>query len=225
VDSQLNTSDMVFTPLVITGRYVVEVTSLMLNKTRITEQFTTVVDSGSTFTYFPSLVYKQLTMLLFKAVGSDGPCWPLSVPLESFPPIRVFFGGALSNGVAWYADDYLYMVSPRGKPAQRCLAFSHAKDSVLGASWMQRKNVMFDITKGQLGVASANCPERKVRERNVFAEHEEEPQHALWTVRLVSVLILLTLGCGFYDKYSRQSRICDRDVQLRVPLEPIMEEM
>jgi len=282
VDESVHTSDMMFTPLVMAARYVVEVTSVMVNRTRIGEQFSAVIDSGSTFSYFSSQLYHQLTMLIYNAVGTQGPCWPASLPLDNFPPIHFFFGGSTANSVPWYPEDYLYLVRPRGAQhtdafknadqytnghavpstttsddhaststswfasgttsdgtpsrtqqravkAKRCLAFTHAKESIFGASWMQQKNVMFDITKGQLGVARAKCPERKVRDRNVFAQQEyKNPSHAEWTVRLVAVLLLLIFVCGFYDKYSRQARVsfdCDHNMRLRVPLEPILEEM
>lgn len=132
---------------------------------------TSLVDSGTTFTYFPSEVFKTLSAALIAACetssacgarreGSD--CWRLndgSTNPGRFPPLALAFR---DNTVAqWPPRAYLFQ---RGEPSLWCHAFADSgpkPGTVLGVSWMLHKNVIFDLEQSRLGLVEAECPQYK----------------------------------------------------------------
>jgi hypothetical protein len=133
----------------------------------------TIVDSGTTFTYFPEEVYKKLIDHLDRYCERHGGCGARRIDSECFrladlglgpqtnvgpvlfPPLRFMFGGV---EISWEADGYLQQ---RGEPGMWCQAFKpHALfQTVLGISWIIHNDIIFDIARSQLGVAKAHCPE------------------------------------------------------------------
>lgn len=80
--------------------------------------------------------------------------------LDNFPSIDVLFG---TVSIAWVPKAYLYR---KGGSSQWCYAFEDDganANTVLGASWMLHKEVIFDMVSQRVGVAQANCPEFKQR--------------------------------------------------------------
>jgi hypothetical protein len=138
----------------------------------------TVVDSGTTFTYLPLPIFQSIVAHLthycthhngcgatqepVAGSGLQGPgahCWRLANPAEGpihFPTIKFQFARGID--VDWDAKGYLHQ---RGQPGVWCQTFMQNSlfQTVLGISWMIHRDVIFDIKHGQLGVASANCPE------------------------------------------------------------------
>eukprot|EP00922_Rhytidocystis_sp_ex-Travisia-forbesii_P039591 GHVS01058871.1.p1 GENE.GHVS01058871.1~~GHVS01058871.1.p1 ORF type:complete len:738 (-),score=103.44 GHVS01058871.1:746-2959(-) len=92
-------------------------------------------------------------------------CWYLSNPTEDlllFPTITILFASSGSNPplkVMWPPSSYLYT---KGSISYRCLGFaadpSAANTAVLGSSFFINHDIIFDIDKMRLGVASARCP-------------------------------------------------------------------
>jgi hypothetical protein len=126
----------------------------------------TIVDSGTTYTYFPEEVYKKLIDHLDRYCERHGGCGARRIDSECFrlgpgvgpvlfPPLRFLFGGV---EISWEADGYLQQ---RGEPGMWCQAFKpHALfQTVLGISWIIHNDIIFDIARSQLGVAKAHCPE------------------------------------------------------------------
>lgn len=128
------------------------------------------VDSGTTFTYFPEQVHASLVQALearcgdfaCRAVregGEDG-CWRLSggaTQPDDFPGLALSFDGGVL--VTWPARAYLFQ---RGDPSLWCQAFaSNGQDAntVLGISWMLHKDVIFDLKGRRLGIVEADCPQ------------------------------------------------------------------
>jgi len=130
---------------------------------------TALVDSGTTFTYFPTALYVRVAAAIVAACstapgcgahrhGKD--CWMIDNIERGpvlFPPITfVFAGGIIVN---WAPQAYLFPSdSPRGL---WCHAFQDNgadQSTVLGISWMLYKDVIFDLNNRVLGVAEANCP-------------------------------------------------------------------
>ncbi|CAE7840933.1 Pepsin-3 [Symbiodinium sp. CCMP2592] len=143
------------------------------------QEFTgrTVVDSGTTFTYFPAKVFETLRQSVIatcqgsrcgaRPAGKD--CWLLptgSRPAKFAPIILTFSGG---NGeadisVSWPANAYLFRRGMRGVDGFEawCLAFASngfSKETVLGISFFMHKHLVFDTASSKLGVEGANCPE------------------------------------------------------------------
>mmetsp|Transcript_363 Transcript_363/g.1211 ORF Transcript_363/g.1211 Transcript_363/m.1211 type:complete len:326 (-) Transcript_363:110-1087(-) len=139
----------------------------------------TVVDSGTTYTYFPGPVFNALssalvsyceehgcgaekdTYLATGLPGSNTQCWRLLEPEKGphlFPPLRMHFEHGVS--IDWPPRGYLHQ---RGAHDIWCQTFmeNNLYQTVLGISWMIHKDIIFDIVGGQLGVAQASCPEHR----------------------------------------------------------------
>lgn len=131
----------------------------------------TIVDSGTTFSYFPEAVYAPLVSALRLHCEQeqhgcdkiDRECWQLSGPdaIDQFPTLRFKFPEGAH--IDWGPKSYLH---DRGDQAW-CLAFqeSQATQTVLGISFMLHKDLVFDLAHGRLGVADADCP-----------QHREQPE-------------------------------------------------
>jgi len=129
----------------------------------------TIVDSGTTYTYFPRPLFRTLIESLDEycakhdncgASREDAECFRLIDPVAGpryFPPMRFQFSG---KEIAWHAEAYLQQ---RGEPGVWCKAFMENTifQTILGISWIIHKDFIFDIGKGRLGVAEADCPEHR----------------------------------------------------------------
>lgn len=174
-------SRMQWLPLHHAGYYGVDLRSIRFDTHVVanSEEFTgrTVVDSGTTFTYFPAKVFETLRQSVIatcqgsrcgaRSAGKD--CWLLptgSRPAKFAPIILTFFGG---NGeadisVSWPANAYLFRRGMRGVDGFEawCLAFASngfSKETVLGISFFMHKLLVFDTASSKLGLEVANCPE------------------------------------------------------------------
>merc|ERR1711871_153409 len=139
----------------------------------------TVVDSGTTYTYFPTAIFKDLRDGVIEyctrhdmcgaSLMGDG-CWrprgggpdeTSRKALANFPPLKFRF----EDGVLhfWQPHAYLYK---KGSENTWCFGFADNGDvaqTVLGTTWMLHMNIVFDITNSRLGLAVAECPEFRVR--------------------------------------------------------------
>jgi hypothetical protein len=129
-----------------------------------------IIDSGTTYTYFPGPVFHALVDNLdlyckehmnCGASREGSECWRLRDPLAGpvhFPTLQMQFGSGLE--VAWPADGYLH---PRGDFGVWCHTFMENTifQTVLGISFMIHKDMIFDLARSRLGVAEARCPEHR----------------------------------------------------------------
>jgi len=127
-----------------------------------------IIDSGTTYTYFPPPVYDALVAELdsfcrvnggCEATRSGTECWRLLDPQAepaAFPTLQMKFRGG--SVTAWAPTDYLHM---RGEQGVWCQTFmkNNLNQTVLGISWMLHKDIIFDLQHSRLGVADAYCPE------------------------------------------------------------------
>ncbi|KEP65130.1 UNVERIFIED_CONTAM: aspartyl protease ASP5 [Hammondia hammondi] len=128
----------------------------------------TMVDSGTTYSYFPPAVFSRwrsflsrfCTPELFCERERDGrPCWRVSPGTELssiFPPIKVSFGEEKNSQVWWWPEGYLY----RRTGGYFCDGLDDNKvgASVLGLSFFKNKQVLFDREQDRVGFAAAKCP-------------------------------------------------------------------
>jgi hypothetical protein len=171
----LNGSKEVWLDLDHAGYYSVSPSSLSLGGEPIVQGSInfgmSLVDSGTTFTYFPADVFERLTKALVahcrKAPGcgahiETSGCWRIDGGTEpvNFPTLFMeFVGGAV---VRWPPNAYLFR---RRDPGLWCHAFADNggdPDTVLGVSWMLHKNIIFDLQADRLGVTEAICPSYKL---------------------------------------------------------------
>jgi len=128
----------------------------------------TIVDSGTTYTYFPRPLFNNVVSSLTRycqehdgcgATREGSECWRLDDEAygpDLFPTIRFHFQGG--TNVDWSPRGYLH---ERGIQGVWCQTFmeNNLYQTVLGISWMLHKDVIFDLATSRLGVAKANCPE------------------------------------------------------------------
>ncbi|CAK9069635.1 unnamed protein product [Durusdinium trenchii] len=121
----------------------------------------TFVDSGTTYTYLPNSLYRQLRDSV-KAVceqkcgqPAGNTCWKVSGSLEAFP--RIVFTFSKNTVMFWPASSYLY----RKTGDLHCLGFESngaVPETVLGATFMINQMVVFDTQSSRLGLAHSQCP-------------------------------------------------------------------
>lgn len=179
-----------------------------------------IVDSGSTYTYFPHKAYKALVAALESYCGEDRcsaqrmstDCWHQVVPnTRMFPDVYLEMEGG--RKVAWHPSAYMHM-SPKG---WRCYSFRDSSTlrsggTILGISWMIHKDVIFDMEANRLGVAEALCPEHRLIEtrsvlQGAFLEHNISPT---WMMnrRFVVPSTMILVGVGLVAvAYSSLSRL------------------
>lgn len=206
-ENHVNGTQVQWIPLVHSGYYSVTPIALELGGVPLVsgrENFgTSLVDSGTTFTYFPTQVFNRLTASLIAACTSgsgcgahreSNDCWRLDNDADDpakFPPLTIVFEGGAR--VEWTPRGYLFQ---RGEPSLWCHAFAENggdSDTVLGVSWMLHKDVIFDLPGSRLGVVEARCPE--------YREAPGEELSLGWPVnarsqRPVVLVALLIMGIG-----------------------------
>jgi hypothetical protein len=167
-----NGTEVQWIPLLHSGYYSVDPMSLEIGSLPIVvgdANFgSSLVDSGTTFSYFPTLVFNRLNQALAAACG-DGACgarregddcWRLekyATDPRNFPDLWMTFQGGVR--VRWPPQAYMFR---RVDPSLWCQAFADngpELNTVLGVSWMLHKDVIFDLKRSLLGVAEAVCPE------------------------------------------------------------------
>lgn len=127
----------------------------------------TIVDSGTTYTYMATENYRRLrdgieSYCRERFCGTmQNDCWT-AIPnndVSIFPDITVVLS---SKATVWESRAYLM----KRRDGEYCYAFAddgNGANTVLGASWMLHKDVIFDMRQLLLGVVQANCPEYKER--------------------------------------------------------------
>ncbi|CAK0866354.1 unnamed protein product [Prorocentrum cordatum] len=135
-----------------------------------------IVDSGTTYSYFPQPLYAAILEQIGRYCGARGgcsagkssaqteegsECWQLSAPeLEpvDFPTLRIFFDQ--DTRVDWHPLEYL---QKRDSSGIWCATFlpDDVFQTVLGTSFMLHRDVIFDLDGGRLGFAKADCPEHR----------------------------------------------------------------
>jgi hypothetical protein len=127
------------------------------------------VDSGTTFVYFPTELYNSFKLLLASvcrrrsetcAKTSDfQSCYTYnstSYPniqdfFDTFPPITVVTEGV---ELLWEPREYMFQMNSE---INYCLAIYPLEDIVLGAAFMRNFDIKFDTETQRIGFARANC--------------------------------------------------------------------
>ncbi|CAK9094028.1 unnamed protein product [Durusdinium trenchii] len=146
---------------------------------------TTIIDSGTTWTYFGSRPYRAIRKGIEdfcsaqKSCGIQrGNCWEAS-DLSGFPDLQMDFDGV---DVRWVPRAYLYR---KAIGTRWCYSFQDdgpGASTVLGASWMMHQDVIFDMARQRVGVVPADCPRHQIR-----PEHDPEAMTRVRGATITSV--------------------------------------
>eukprot|EP00913_Durusdinium_trenchii_P006905 g6495.t1 len=142
---------------------------------------TTIIDSGTTWTYFGSRPYRAIRKgieenLQFNCGIQRGNCWEAS-DLSGFPDLQMDFDGV---DVRWVPRAYLYR---KAIGTRWCYSFQDdgpGASTVLGASWMMHQDVIFDMARQR--VVPADCPRHQIR-----PEHDPEAMTRVRGATITSV--------------------------------------
>eukprot|EP00923_Selenidium_pygospionis_P054654 GHVN01095235.1.p1 GENE.GHVN01095235.1~~GHVN01095235.1.p1 ORF type:complete len:575 (-),score=65.09 GHVN01095235.1:281-1855(-) len=159
--------------------YTIEISEMTFNGRKLggnkKEFGSTVVDSGTTYSYFPPHVFKRMAEEMEDVCSKDKrchphergrPCWDLPNGLADIEGIPSFsfttVGGAT---VEWGPRSYLY----RGRKGRWCVAIdeNRSRTSLLGMSFMKNMNVIFDRERDRIGFVAADCPNHDANGRPV----------------------------------------------------------
>lgn len=228
---QVNGSSIAWTPLMHSRYYAVTLNSLSLDSAIIAGTFdefgTSLVDSGTTFTYFPHAVYNRLAAALISACSTSpgcgairegGSCWRMTG--DSRDPVHFpFLSISLQGGavVRWPPHAYLFR---RQDPMLWCNAFADNgadSDTVLGVSWMLHKDVIFDLRNSRLGVVEADCPQHRKAPgdgegADKFSGNSGVLRHSVSAIMAGGIATSLLLSAGFFlFCFFGTARGCRRD--------------
>jgi len=154
------------------SRYMVSLHSMDIDgvSIKVSARSSTLLDSGTTFTYFPDTIYRPFSASIqkhcqtHKTCGQrQGSCYSglgASPDLSGFPVVKMEFDGL---SIDWNPSEYLYYTHDVW-----CDAFEndgHVARTTLGASFMLNKEVVFDLDASQIGMVAAACPVNLARSR------------------------------------------------------------
>jgi len=154
------------------GFYSVRLSAMKVDgKTISTTWGSTMIDSGTTYTYMRSSNYRSLKTAIESYCTEHGcggtkhgNCWKLSDGPSKFPTVTVVFGSVETK---WVGKAYLFR---KGGGDNYCYSFEDdgpTANTVLGATWMIHQEIIFDMERKKVGIANANCPEHKDRPTHV----------------------------------------------------------
>lgn len=130
----------------------------------------TMIDSGTTFSYFSDEVYAAILAAIdgycaehgyCNAIKSGRECYMVKERnISAFPDMELIFSSVKTK---WPPKAYLYY---KHSATTYCYAFLNQgsmSDTMLGASWVKWKDVVFDMQNRKVGVAPAECHSFKHR--------------------------------------------------------------
>eukprot|EP00922_Rhytidocystis_sp_ex-Travisia-forbesii_P034723 GHVS01051563.1.p1 GENE.GHVS01051563.1~~GHVS01051563.1.p1 ORF type:complete len:641 (-),score=99.04 GHVS01051563.1:1256-3109(-) len=144
-----------------------------------------VVDSGTTYTYLPSVPFEVVRKTLAALCTStnscnftaeNNPCWAIK-PGNSFPSFLPTMKVSLGDvSIDWLPDSYLYYSSNN----RWCLGIAreHSTNTVLGMSFFKNKHVIFDRGENKIGFVVASCPSSPVSTRGPRPGEQPTPVKA-----------------------------------------------
>lgn len=166
----------------------------------------TLVDSGTTYSYFPPAVFSAwrrvldgyCTAALFCQRERDGrPCWRATSETfltAALPLIRLTFQEG--STVSWPPQSYLY----RRTGGFWCdgLDDNRMQESVLGLSFFKHKQIIFDRSQERIGAINAKCP-------NFFLEERPRAPNEVDLTTIEKVSLLPESHPGLEDESPRKS--------------------
>jgi len=175
-----NESELVFFPMKTVTFYTISLSEVSIGSSVIGTVFApAIIDSGTTLTYIPPETYNKLSEKIETVVESkkiskySNRCWE-TWDFSYFPNISFHFEGSPET-VIWGPDSYLY----KSKERMLCYAFAasgNSRETVLGASFLVNRNVVFDLDRGRLGMANHDCPTHTERPNHVVSDEvDDEP--------------------------------------------------
>ncbi len=139
-----------------------------------------IIDSGTTLVFFPSRIFEwllsQIESLIIPVARVTPKCWDLGEPsfdVSSFPSVSLRFDPS-KPPILWHSSEYLF----QSTSGSWCVAFGdngNAAETIIGAAWLVKKLVVFDIAGKKLGIGdNAVCPSYDQRRDAPLEEQVEQ---------------------------------------------------
>ena len=154
-------------------------------------QYYTIIDSGTTISYFPKSLYSQIEKLINiycsqidKCLGdmyndSIGMCFKVKPKvtekkfIESLPEFTFLF----EKGVKyqWKPENYIYNNTENDKKLNFCIGISSwgSNEILLGTTWMHNHDIIFDNVNRRIGLVSSSCDMSYSSKKDNSSEDEE----------------------------------------------------
>eukprot|EP00921_Rhytidocystis_pertsovi_P007920 GHVQ01013099.1.p1 GENE.GHVQ01013099.1~~GHVQ01013099.1.p1 ORF type:complete len:696 (+),score=76.94 GHVQ01013099.1:392-2479(+) len=178
--------EICWTPLIGKKTYIVALTSLKVGDNVIASRGRdfgdVVVDSGTTYTYFPRRIYRSLRKVFDELCTTENncqysndnrQCWSIADP-ASFPSFLPIIKLTFSDvDLDWRPASYLYF---RGETFW-CTAIDEEEyytNTVLGMSFFKHKEIVFHREEHKIGFIEANCPSHSSKHRPTEPEDTEQ---------------------------------------------------
>ena len=172
--------------------YEIKTEKIQIKDIEIKSEYISIINSGSTITYFPEQVFNEISYAFFSICSEyNGQCGELKriegygicsdfkntdIYLNAtryiFPLIKIKFN---NYEFIWKPKNYVLNFSFKNK-IRACLGIDTEKNLnkiILGTNFMHGYDIIFDRTNFKIGFCEASCGRKKINENNSVTIEEE----------------------------------------------------
>ena len=165
-------NQILYTEMIDYRYYIINVTSITINNKSINVLKKAIIDSGTTYTYFPSEITNYLIKIIrqicnkkcgkFERKREFGGCFYFRNNEEMLYAINNIFPNitfSINNEInyIWTPQNYYYNFSLKENNSF-CLGFSSDYENfILGSTWMKGYDIIFDREDNKIGFVVSNC--------------------------------------------------------------------
>ena len=201
--------------------YRININEVEITKDSVEVGLMGIVDSGTTFTYFPKNIFNKIQMYIYsycsnidKCLGDDyiskdrGLCYivkphvPIQKFIDSFPMIKF----KLENEIEyeWKPENYLLQNLNNTKKKEFCISINgwNQNEILLGSAWMHNHKFIFDLNKREIEIKERNCRANNVtnpllaelNEDYYFSKYDKDLKNKIHQI----IGFVLLAGCGVF---------------------------
>jgi hypothetical protein len=218
-----------FTPIYDKMFYSVKLENIIIlgQALQINNEIFTVLDSGTTISYFPSDIFNRITNLIelfcsqndkcigvsYKKFSERGICFVLdknsleSEFIRTLPDIILTFENNLQY--KWTAENYIFnMTSLIHEQLKFCMGFVSwdSNEILLGTSFMHNHNIIFDNFNNRIGISEHNCIKERITKESIVKPECETKNLYYKKIIIIHVVIVIFLIIILIMIYCRISR-------------------
>ena len=225
INNTFHKQKIYYTPMSNSYTYNINITNIKINNIEnkaIKEGgYNAFIDSGTTYTYIPFLIYKEMTENIknicnsyenknscgeFKSFANLGLCFIFNNFEEQYKAINNFW-----PDISFFIEDYEFLWTPKnyifnytkGNKLYGCMGFSYkySNQFILGTTWMTGHEIIFDKQNKKIGIVEADCSqgnkinidnEKNLQEdKNIFDVDVNEGKNSF--IFYLIILIFLTI--------------------------------
>jgi hypothetical protein len=229
VDKSRHKEPIKYTPIYDSVLYSVKLENISIfgQALEISNQLYTVLDSGTTISYFPSEIFIQISNLLElfcsqsdkcigvaqKKISEKGICFLLEKNINdnefisSLPYIFFTFENNLKYN--WTPENYIYnKTNVNDEQLKFCMGFIswNSNEMLLGTTFMHNHDIIFDNLNNRIGIAESNCISKITQKQSIEkpeCETENEYYNKIIFIHVVCVIFLIFILIILYCRISK----------------------